>query len=124
VCSRILHLLFRWAEGGIQRGVCDVLHAGVRCAITLISLLATTVLWLGAASLDSFGDPAYCGIRDPVRGLHGGLSPTLICGTTSSVPGYGRARSQKRGSVDIFVHFGSKVDSYFCFLMSDPPVGW
>jgi hypothetical protein len=41
------------------------------CAITLISLFPTAVLQLGAASPDSFGDPAYCGLRDPVRDLHG-----------------------------------------------------
>jgi hypothetical protein len=28
------------------------------------------------------------------------------------------------GSVDIFVWSGSRVNPYFCFLMSDPSVGW
>jgi hypothetical protein len=36
------------------------------CHITLISLLPTVVLQLAAASLDSFGDPAYDDLRDPV----------------------------------------------------------
>jgi hypothetical protein len=41
---------------GIRRSMSDVLRARIWCALTLISLLATTVQWLGAASLDSFGD--------------------------------------------------------------------
>jgi hypothetical protein len=36
-----------------------------------IPLLAAAVLCLGATSLDSFEGPAYCGLCDPVRGLHG-----------------------------------------------------
>jgi hypothetical protein len=55
---------------GIRRGVCDLLRAGIRCATTLISSLLATVLQSGAASLDSFKDPAYGGLRDSVRGLH------------------------------------------------------
>jgi hypothetical protein len=40
------------------------------CAITSISLLPATVLWLTATSLDSFGGPAYGILRDLVRGQH------------------------------------------------------
>jgi hypothetical protein len=48
-----------------------VLRLRILCAIALISPLAAVALWLGAESLDSFGDPAYSGLCDPVRGLHG-----------------------------------------------------
>jgi hypothetical protein len=44
----------------------DVLRARILCAIPLISPLLTVVLWLGAASLDSFEDLAYGGLRDLV----------------------------------------------------------
>jgi hypothetical protein len=57
--------------GAIRHGVHDILRAGIQCAITLISLLPTVVLWFGGTSSDSFGDPADGGIRDPARGLHG-----------------------------------------------------
>jgi hypothetical protein len=43
-----------------------VLRGGIWSAITLISPLAVAVLRLRVASLDSFGDPAYSGLRDPV----------------------------------------------------------
>jgi hypothetical protein len=46
--------------------VCGVLRARIWCAITLISPLLVAVLWLGAASLDSFRDLAYGGLRDPM----------------------------------------------------------
>jgi hypothetical protein len=36
------------------------------CAFTSIPPLAVIVLRLGATSFDSFGDPAYNGLRDPV----------------------------------------------------------
>jgi hypothetical protein len=49
----------------------DILRVRIWCVVTSISPLATTVLWLGAASLDSFEDPAYSSHRGPVRGLHG-----------------------------------------------------
>jgi hypothetical protein len=39
--------------------------------VTPIPSLASIVLWLGAASFDSFRDLAYCGFRNLVRGLHG-----------------------------------------------------
>jgi hypothetical protein len=39
-------------------------------AAALIPLFATIVLWLGAASFDSFEDPAYCNLRNLVRSLH------------------------------------------------------
>jgi hypothetical protein len=48
-----------------------VLRVRIWCAVTLISLLVAAVLRLGAASLGSFRDPAYSGLRDPERGLHG-----------------------------------------------------
>jgi uncharacterized SAM-binding protein YcdF (DUF218 family) len=44
----------------------DVLRARIWCAITLISLLLAAVLWIGAALLDSFRDPAYDGLCNPV----------------------------------------------------------
>jgi hypothetical protein len=36
-----------------------------------LPLLTAIVLWLGAASFDSFRDPTYCGLRYLVRGLNG-----------------------------------------------------
>jgi hypothetical protein len=63
VCPRILRLL---PGGGIRRGVSGVVQAGIWCAITPISSLPSMALWLGATSLDSFGDPANGGFRDPV----------------------------------------------------------
>jgi hypothetical protein len=48
----------------------DILQARIWCAIASISLLLVAVLWLGAASLDTFEDPGYDSFRDPVRGLH------------------------------------------------------
>jgi hypothetical protein len=50
--------------------VCGVLRARIWYAVRLISPLAAPVLQLGAASLDSFGDPAYGGLRELVRGLY------------------------------------------------------
>jgi hypothetical protein len=44
----------------------DVLRARILCAIPLISPLLIAVLWLGAASLDSFEDLAYGGLHDLV----------------------------------------------------------
>jgi hypothetical protein len=35
-------------------------------AITSISPLPIAVLWLGATSPDSFGNPSYCSLHDPV----------------------------------------------------------
>jgi hypothetical protein len=57
--------------GGICHGVNDVLCAGIWCAITQISPLVATVLWLGTAALDPLGDLAYGGLCDPIRGLYG-----------------------------------------------------
>jgi hypothetical protein len=65
--SWILHPLPQW---GIRCGVLSILRVRIWCALTSIPLLATVVLWPGAASLDSFGGPAYCGLRNLVRGLH------------------------------------------------------
>jgi hypothetical protein len=59
------------SRGGIRHGVHGIVRARIWCAFTSISLLAVVVLWLGAASLDSFRNPAYSGLLDPVRGLHG-----------------------------------------------------
>jgi hypothetical protein len=52
-----------------------VLRVRIWCAFTSISLLAAVVLWLGAAPLDSFRDPTYSGLRDPMRGLYGDCAP-------------------------------------------------
>jgi hypothetical protein len=77
-CNKVSYLLcvrgscISCSDGGIRRGVHVVLRAGIWCAITSISPLPTVVIWFGAASLDSFRDPAYGGLRDPVRGLHWG----------------------------------------------------
>jgi hypothetical protein len=57
--------------GGIRRVMRNILREGIWSAVTSISLLAAAVLWLRAASLDSFEDHAYSGLHDPVRGLHG-----------------------------------------------------
>jgi hypothetical protein len=68
VFLRILHVLLRWGDSSW--------HAWLSmsedlCAFTSIPPLAVVVLWLGATSLDSFGDLAYCDLRGPMRGLHG-----------------------------------------------------
>jgi hypothetical protein len=55
--------------GGICRGVLGVLQVMIWFTSALIPLLTATVLWLGAASSDSFGDLAYCGLHNLVRGL-------------------------------------------------------
>jgi hypothetical protein len=52
--------------GGVHRGLSNVLRAGVRCAITLISLLFAAVLWPGAASLDPLEDLAHSVLCDHV----------------------------------------------------------
>jgi hypothetical protein len=57
--------------GGIRCGMLGVLRARIRHALALIPPLAAAVLWLIDVSLDSFGGLAYCGLCDPVRGLHG-----------------------------------------------------
>jgi hypothetical protein len=41
------------------------------CTSISIPSFAAVVLWLGVASSDSFVDPAYCGLHNLVRGLHG-----------------------------------------------------
>jgi hypothetical protein len=48
------------------------------CASTLIPPLAIVVLWHGAAASDSFGDPAYYGLHNLVRGLHGDRAPLQL----------------------------------------------
>jgi hypothetical protein len=60
------------APAGVCRGVHNVLRVRIWCAITLISSLCVAVLQPRAASLNPLGDLAYCGLRDPVQGLHGG----------------------------------------------------
>jgi hypothetical protein len=59
------------SSDGIHRGVRGVLRVMLWCAITSISSLVVVLLQLGAASPDSFGDPTYSCLCDPVRGLHG-----------------------------------------------------
>jgi hypothetical protein len=59
------------SDGRICRGVHRVLRVRIWCAFTSIHTLAAIVLQLGVASFDSFGDLAYNGLHDPVRGLHG-----------------------------------------------------
>jgi hypothetical protein len=54
------------SDGGIHCGVLGVLWARIWCVLVLIPLLAATVLWPGATSLDSFGGPTYCGLRNLV----------------------------------------------------------
>jgi hypothetical protein len=54
------------SSGGIRHSVHDILRVRIWCVIPPISLLLAAVLWLGAASLDSFGDLAYGSLRDPV----------------------------------------------------------
>jgi hypothetical protein len=56
-CARGSYISY--SDGGICRSVHGVLRAGIWCTITSISLLLAMVLRLGAASLDSFRDPAY-----------------------------------------------------------------
>jgi hypothetical protein len=41
--------------GGIRRGLCSILRAGVWCCSTPISPLFAVVLWLRTASLDPLG---------------------------------------------------------------------
>jgi hypothetical protein len=57
-------------NGGIHHGVCGVLRVRIWHAIESISPLLAAVLCLRAASLDSYRDPAYGGLRDPAQGLH------------------------------------------------------
>jgi hypothetical protein len=47
---------------GIRRGMLGVLRVRIPHGLALIPLLATAALWLGAALLDSFRGPAYCGL--------------------------------------------------------------
>jgi hypothetical protein len=49
-CARGSYVPF--SGGGICHGVHDILRARIWCAITLIPLLTTAVLWPGVASLD------------------------------------------------------------------------
>jgi hypothetical protein len=83
------------STGGIHHGMRVVLRARIWCAITWISPLAVVVLRLGDASLDFFRDPAYRPSWPCARPTRG-LSRMSICGTTSSMPSYGRARTLKR----------------------------
>jgi hypothetical protein len=64
---RLLYLLLR---RGIRHGVHDILRTGIWCAIISISPLPAMVLQVVAVSLDSFRDPTYGSLRDPMRGLH------------------------------------------------------
>jgi hypothetical protein len=59
------------AGGGICRGLCGILRAGVRHAVTLISPLFTAVLWPRAVSLNTLRDLTHNTLCDPMRGLHG-----------------------------------------------------
>jgi hypothetical protein len=64
--------------GGICRGVLCILRVRIWCTSAPIPLLAAAVLCLGAASSDSFGDPAYCGLHNLVRGLHRDRTPLQL----------------------------------------------
>jgi hypothetical protein len=55
-----------------------VLSAMIWCAFTSISPLGVAVLWLGAASLDSFGDLTYSDLCDPMRGIYGDRAPRFV----------------------------------------------
>jgi hypothetical protein len=94
--------------GGIRRVMGGILRAGIWSVVTSISLVATIVLWLGDASIDSFATlcEAYMGIEP-----HFDLWNYFFC-------------TRLWGSVDILVRSGPGVDPYFCFSMSDPLVGW
>jgi hypothetical protein len=63
VCPRIPDLPCQW---GIRRGLCGVLQARVRRAITHISLLFTVVLWPRTASLDPLEGLTHSGLCDPM----------------------------------------------------------
>jgi hypothetical protein len=58
-------------NGGIRCGMLDILRVRIWCALASIPCFAAAVLWPGAASVDSFGGPAHCGLHNLVRGLHG-----------------------------------------------------
>jgi hypothetical protein len=95
------------------------------CFTSILSL-AAVVLRLGVASLDSFRVPAYSGLHDPVRGLHGDCAPLLFvelflpCSVTTGL----RCGSGSGGCVDISIRSESGVDPYFCLSMSNPLVAW
>jgi hypothetical protein len=61
-----LRILLSHPGGGICRGVLSVLRARIWHASALIPPFAAVVLWLGAASSNSFGDPAYCDLHNLV----------------------------------------------------------
>jgi hypothetical protein len=52
--------------GGICRGVHIILWAGIWCSITPVSLLSTTSLWPGTASLNPLRDLAHDDLCNPV----------------------------------------------------------
>jgi hypothetical protein len=54
------------SDRGIRRGVCGVLRARIRCAITLIPPLSAAILWPKTTSLDPLGDLTYDSLRDPM----------------------------------------------------------
>jgi hypothetical protein len=127
--SRVKYLSCAWGScisssvGVIHRGMHGVLRAMIWCDVTSICPLAAVVLWLGAASLDSFGDPAYSSLHDPVWVQHGDWAPHRLMELLLPCPAMAGLR-RGSGSVTIFVRSGSRVNPSFCFLMSVPPVGW
>jgi hypothetical protein len=65
-------------RGWICRGMLGILRARILCTSEPIPPLAAAVLWLGVASSDSFEDPAYHGLHNLVRGLHGDRTPLQV----------------------------------------------
>jgi hypothetical protein len=108
--------------GGICHGVNDVLCARIWCAITQISPLVATVLWLGTAALDPLGIlhmaafvtlyEAYMGIEPHFNLWNYFFHVWLEQGSSTEVVAF--------GSVDIFAWFGCGVDPYFHLLTSGP----
>jgi hypothetical protein len=49
-------------DGGIHRGMCGILRAGIWCVVTPMSPLFVAVLRLGTSSLDPLGDLTYGGL--------------------------------------------------------------
>jgi hypothetical protein len=61
-----LHKSGVYDSGGVSYMSRGVLRVGIRCGMTSISPLPATVLRLRDTSLDSFVDPAYDSLRDPM----------------------------------------------------------
>jgi hypothetical protein len=106
--------------------VLGILRVRIWYAFTFVPPLAAAVLWLGAASFDSFRDPAYHDLCDSMEAFmeiepHFNLSNYFF--HVWLRPG-SDTEAVVWGCVDIYIQTGQGVNPYFILSMSNPLVGW